>query len=206
MGKVVCSPTQTQNQGRARKARLWVGVPGSSIPEVNPQEVDKALAFTRDTLDTSGREHWVEETALLALCRISSLPASPTHCPSVLSPREKAAETLLSLSGTPSQGSVPAAPGGILSPGLALALSLPGSGTGNPALTLLEGHTGISAVVTVSSSGVPPNPELTPPVEESNFVPQPRRAGVHAVPQAAVSKFLGTLLSQPSHHPWVSQT
>lgn len=92
---MMCSPTQTQNQGRARKARLWVGVPGSSTPEANPQEVDKALAFTRGT---SGREDWVEETALLALCRISSLPASPTHCPSFLSPREKAAGTLLSLS------------------------------------------------------------------------------------------------------------
>lgn len=101
MGKVVCSPNQTQNQGRARKARLWVGVPGSSIPEANPQEVDKAFAFTLDTsaytLDKSGREHWVEETTLLALCQISSLPASSTHCPSFLSPREKAAETLLSL-------------------------------------------------------------------------------------------------------------
>lgn len=136
---MMCSPTQTQNQGRARKARLWVGVPGSSTPEANPQEVDKALAFTRGTLGTSGREDWVEETALLALCRISSLPASPTHCPGFLSPREKAAGTLLSLSGTPSRGSVPAAPGGILSPVLALAPSLPGSGTGNPALTLPDG-------------------------------------------------------------------
>lgn len=74
MGKVVYSPTQTQNQGRARKVRLWVGVPGSSIPEANLQEVDKALAFTRDTLGTSGgNTGWKKQPCL----HFAGFPPSP---------------------------------------------------------------------------------------------------------------------------------